>query len=1007
MAFIFWFDIAALVLVFVLGIGLAFTLTAFGLKSRATRYFILFLTLQVLWAISSIGWRLSLGLGIGDPVHISAVSTFFLALSTPALLLFVTRYLKRRRLWADLAASGMVLLFLVITPFFPQRLVYVPHLLDNGLVTLTHSALGVSFELLALLYYVAALAVFWVERRNYKELYLPISISILVVGYIFGTLLNLSLLVFSVAEALGLALIAYGVFSQRLFNPLKQRTIELQQEIADRQKAETAWRRSQDTLFAALNVSHANLFTADMDTYEILYMNQYMREDYGDQVGQCCYVALQGRAEVCPECPHPKLLDANGKPNGTYLSEWRHPKTGKQYVHINQAIPWYDGRMAHMQIATDISERLAAEEELRRSEARYRSLFEEAPFALWEVDYSEVKGFIVELRAQGVRDFKTYFDENPELVKCCVELAKLLNVNQTVIDQLGVFSREEILKDAQVFYRDDFFTQFRDEFAALAEGKTRVDNEVHRIYKGEEVYRTVRLSIVSGYEDTWEKVIVSSIDITKTRQAEREVKLLGQIVKQMRDAVILTETNDDSTITYVNDAFTKIYGYEREEVIGKSSWILFAGDTEEKQELRAKRRQSIKKVGEFRSEYQDRKKDGTYFWVSSIQNVITLEGQIYDLGIVHDITERKQAEEQLQILGQITQQMKDAVILTDPEDRKVIFVNQAFCDIYGYEADEVIGKDSLILFAGHAEDIQKFQAARELALKENTEVRIEYRDRKKDGLEMWVSNTFSILYLGDERKRYDLGIIRDITAQKQTENEVLRLNRDLEKRVVERTSQLESFAYSVSHDLRAPLRAISGYASLLLEEIGVNLEEDQRQYLAAINQNAVRMDKLIYDLLTFSRVSRHELRQREIDTNALVAEVMRDLQYERQDRQIEFQIGDLPPCKADQGLLRQVFVNLLSNAVKFTNQREAARIEVGYLESEESFYIADNGVGFDMQYSAKLFNVFERLHSPDEYEGTGVGLAIVNQIIRRHGGNVWADAKVGEGAIFYFTLGEE
>ena len=258
-----------------------------------------------------------------------------------------------------------------------------------------------------------------------------------------------------------------------------------------------------------------------------------------------------------------------------------------------------------------------------------------------------------------------------------------------------------------------------------------------------------------------------------------------------------------------------------------------------------------------------------------------------------------------------------------------------------------------------------------------------------------------------------LNNVKQVEALRQSQEEIKKLNEELERRVEERTAQLEAankeleaFSYSVSHDLRAPLRAIDGFSRMLIEDYTEKLDGEGRRLLEVIRDNTRNMGQLIDDLLSFSRLGRQEMNLTFIEIEKLVRPIFEELISTENGRTVEFNINNLPPAKVDRAMIKQVFANLLSNAIKFTGTRERAVIEAGGWDNgiEKTYYIRDNGVGFDMNYVDKLFGVFQRLHSQGEFEGTGVGLALVKRIIHRHGGRVWAEGKVGEGATFYFTL---
>jgi PAS domain S-box-containing protein len=348
----------------------------------------------------------------------------------------------------------------------------------------------------------------------------------------------------------------------------------------------------------------------------------------------------------------------------------------------------------------------------------------------------------------------------------------------------------------------------------------------------------------------------------------------------------------------------------------------------------------------------------------------------------------------------------DTIFVRDIGDI-ITYWNRGAQELYGWTAEEAIGKHShQLLQTDFPIPIDEIRAELLRAGRWDGEL----RKTKADGSRVVVASRWSLRR--DERGQAVaiLETNNDISDRKRREEEIRKLNDELGKRTIDLEAsnrELEAFAYSVSHDLRAPIRHMAGYAELLQKNSSSALDEKSRRYMATILESAKRMGTLIDDLLAFSRIGRAETRETTVNLNHLVKEVMGEVQQDIHGRNITWKIGALPDLHGDRSMLRLVLVNLVSNAVKFTRTRPHAEIEIGCFEKnghEVVVFIRDNGVGFDMKYVHKLFGVFRRLHPADAFEGTGIGLATVQRIIHRHGGRVWAEGLVDRGATFFLSV---
>ena len=377
----------------------------------------------------------------------------------------------------------------------------------------------------------------------------------------------------------------------------------------------------------------------------------------------------------------------------------------------------------------------------------------------------------------------------------------------------------------------------------------------------------------------------------------------------------------------------------------------------------------------------------------------------------------QKATEALQKQASLLNETHDSIFVRDMNDM-ITYWNRGAQERYGWRAEEAIGKSSHELLRTIFQ-IPLGELRGQVLRTGRWEG--ELKHYKADGTEVIAASRWALQRDAREQPAAILETNNDITERKRREEEIDRLNQELAKRAegldqelakraaeLETTNkELESFAYSVSHDLRAPLRHTVGFAELLQKQASSSLDDKSRRYMQLILESSKRMGNLIDDLLGFSRIGRAETNKSEVDMESLVGEVVAELGQETKDRNIDWNIGPLPVCYGDRSMLKVVLMNLLSNAVKFTRIRKRVEIEIGCAdrcEDQAELFVRDNGAGFDMQYVDKLFGVFQRLHLAEEFEGTGIGLATVQRIIHRHGGEVRAEGAVDQGAAFYFSL---
>lgn len=527
--------------------------------------------------------------------------------------------------------------------------------------------------------------------------------------------------------------------------------------------------------------------------------------------------------------------------------------------------------------------------------------------------------------------------------------------------------------------------------------------------------KTEHQSMMKGFEEGAVDYLFKPLDPEITR-AKVSILLKIQLQKKElleknllleKSALLINNSADiigiiDGTtlkIEEINQAFSVLLGYPQEEIKGTS--LVFFLDNEDR--TRIQHLSTLRKEGlSFGTRVYCKNRSTKWLdW-----NVVVKDNKWYSNA--RDITEIKEVERIRNYLATVVKQSNDAIYIHDHEG-KIISWNEGAEKIYGYSESEALRMKVWNIIPDYLQpDTQdiftKIFAGEKVQSLETKRV-------TKHGKFVDVLFSASVIPdLGNQQKSIAI-TERDVTQQKIADEQIRLLNSDLQRNVVqleETNKELEAFSYSVSHDLRAPLRAVNGNARILEEDYLDKLDEDARQVLGKINNNVKRMDRLIEDLLAFSKIGKKEVHKSQIDTESQMKSVIADIGSAVQHN-TDIKINVLLPAFGDPSLLHQVWTNLISNAIKYSSKKKSPQVEIGSITKEDEivYYVKDNGAGFDMQYADRLFGAFQRLHDEMEFEGTGIGLAIVKRIITKHGGKIWAEAKPDEGATFYFTIPKE
>ena len=628
-------------------------------------------------------------------------------------------------------------------------------------------------------------------------------------------------------------------------------------------------------------------------------------------------------------------------------------------------------------------------------------------------------------RKKSEEKFKGLLEAAPDAMVIVNEKGKIVLINKQT-EKLFAYTKEELIgKPVEILipaaFRDkhaNYRTQYMESPKVRSMG---VGLELFAVRKdGTQIPVEISLSPVVTEEGT---LISASVrDITERKKSEERIRFLASIADNIQDPVI--SSDNDFRITRWNLAAEKLLGWKNDEVIGKATTeilkIVYPAETPEQIQKSFRERDFWQ--GEVIYHTKSGKKINVLTTTSHLKDAI---GNVTgNLVLARDITERKKIEAALSKLNEeLEERVKERTeeIYKNEQrfrntlenmlegiqiigfDWKYIYVNDAMARHGKYSKEEFIGHTVMEKYPG-IEQTEIFKVYQR-CLNERVSIHLENEFTFPDKTKGWFELSFQPVPEG----LFILSV--DITDRKIAEEKIITLNKELEERVIQRTEQLkksneelEAFSYSVSHDLRAPLRGIIGFTSILEEDYTSKLDDEGKRITAIIKKNTSKMGQLIDDLLAFSRMGRQELIKATVDINKMVGDIIADQSLNNE--KTKWIIHSLPNAIADINTLQQVWVNLISNAVKYSRNAESPKIEIGAIEENYSttFFVKDNGVGFNEKYKSKLFKVFQRLHTNEEFEGTGIGLAIVEKIVSKHGGKVWAESGLIQGAAFYFSL---
>ncbi len=763
---------------------------------------------------------------------------------------------------------------------------------------------------------------------------------------------------------------------------VRKRTSKLKEEIRERKKIEKDLRDREEKLGLALDAAGQGIWEVDLEK-DTLAWSEQSKALFGVEA------ATSITRELFYNQIHPDdrnrvrqaVSDAVNR-NKKYEIEMRilKPKGGYRWI-VSSGRVFRDDKgkpVRMLGMIREITERKQMEVALGESERKYRNLVKYAPAGICQMD---------------------------------IRTGRFTSVNDLMCEFSG-YTRDELLEmDPADLLDEESKIKFRQRFAARIAGE-KLDDPVEytvRTKNGRKIF--IRLDVKMIHDENGELKGATGVcyDMTERRLMEEALKKsekrYRELIKYAPAAVYEADFRTGKYIN-VNDTMCELTGFSREELLKMGPMDLLDGN----EKLRFRKRMERWLLGEKPDEnveYRIKAKDGrTIYVILNVRFLSDESGRPKGAAVVaYDITERKLMEEALKEsekrYRELVKYAPAAVYEIDFRTRKFINVNDFMCEQLGYAREELLNMEADALLDETSKVVFRERAERWLSGEKSTES-VEYKVRAKDGQERYA--LLRVSFTADENGNPQGATIvgYDVTERKLAEEELKRTA----ERLLAVNRELESFTYSVSHDLKGPLRVMDGFARMILKDYAASMDPELKRRFDVIKDSARNMSGLIDGLLSLSRLRREEMHFSHLNMKEKFQKIWEDIRRENPSRQIEFVLGQLPHAFGDSQLIRQVVYNLLANAVKFTARRKKALIEVaGHVEDGHAVYsIKDNGAGFDMNYYDRLFGVFQRLHHADDFQGTGIGLALVQRIIHRHGGRVWAEGTPGKGAVFYFSL---